>query len=158
VLIDHGRIVQVDRPQDMYFRPRSLFAAKFLGETNLFEGKLTGSGIGRLSLETRDGPFDVVSNDVPVSGNDAAVMSVRPEAMSFRQSDAQLDYAMDAEVADVIFSGSRSFFHLVSRGGQKFRVQVQNMPGAALPTAGDKVHVSWRKDSATVLPLARTSS
>lgn len=158
VLIDHGQIVQVDRPQDMYFRPRSLFAAKFLGETNLFEGKLTASGIGQLTLETQDGPFDVVSIDASLSGNDAAVMSVRPEAMSFRQSNAQLDYAVDAEIAGVIFSGSRSFFHLVSLGGQKFRVQVQNMPGAALPVAGDKVHVSWRKDSATVLPLSHVSS
>ncbi|MFA6153470.1 ABC transporter ATP-binding protein [Mesorhizobium sp.] len=151
VLIDRGRIVQVDKPQDMYFRPRTLFAAKFLGETNLFEGKAGASSDGQILLQTPDGPFDITAGAVPMGGAHTAVMSVRPEAMSFRRCASQDDHELEAEIDDVIFSGSRSFFHLVSRGGQKFRVQVQNLPGAELPGTGDMVHVCWRKDSAIIL-------
>jgi spermidine/putrescine transport system ATP-binding protein len=40
VLMEKGRIIQIDAPPQMYQTPRSLFAAKFLGETNLIEGSV----------------------------------------------------------------------------------------------------------------------
>ncbi|TIT25662.1 MAG: ABC transporter ATP-binding protein, partial [Mesorhizobium sp.] len=51
VLMEKGRFVQVDRPEDMYAKPKSLFAAKFLGETNLFEAKVTHvNGVGTTAV------------------------------------------------------------------------------------------------------------
>ncbi len=154
VLIDRGQVVQIAEPRDMYTHPKSLFAAKFLGETNLFEGKLVKTDGGKISLLTKDGSFEISQNSAAHSIAEEAVMSVRPETMTFRQADPGTDYTIQAEVIDVIFTGSRSFFHLVSSGGQKFRVQVQNTPGAALPQVSDKVHVAWRKDASPILPAA----
>ena len=37
-LMNDGRIEQIGTPQDLYFRPRTLFAADFLGESNLLAG------------------------------------------------------------------------------------------------------------------------
>src|SRR5258706_2664036 len=37
-LMNHGRIDQLGTPSDLYFRPRSMFVADFLGESNLLEG------------------------------------------------------------------------------------------------------------------------
>src|SRR5580765_8070366 len=37
-LMNHGRIEQLGTPSDLYFRPRTLFVAEFLGESNLLEG------------------------------------------------------------------------------------------------------------------------
>lgn len=153
VLIDRGHIVQVAEPREMYAHPNCLFAAKFLGETNLFEGKLVNADDGRFSLVTKDGAFEFIRNGAGLSANETVVMSVRPEIMSFRQCDPTNEYAIHAEVIDVIFTGSRSFFHLISPGGQKFRVQVQNAPGIALPQVADKVCVAWRKDGSSVLPM-----
>ena len=43
VVMRNGRIEQVGRPEDLYFRPRTLFVARFIGgENNFLEGKLIG--------------------------------------------------------------------------------------------------------------------
>src|SRR3954467_5891503 len=39
-----GRIEQIDAPADVYGRPRTRFAATFVGETNIFDGRLAGPG------------------------------------------------------------------------------------------------------------------
>jgi putative spermidine/putrescine transport system ATP-binding protein len=56
-----GRIVQFDRPRELYRRPSTLFAADFLGTANLFRGR---------ELSALDGP---------VGPNDDVVGVVRPE-------------------------------------------------------------------------------
>lgn len=156
VLIDRGRIVQVDTPREMYTHPGSLFAAKFLGETNFFEGDLVKAHDGTLRLETQDGPFHI-HVQTPAKVGETAVMSVRPEVMTFTAGPAPEEYSMTAAVRDVIFTGSRSTFHLTSSAGQAFRVQVQNTPNATLPQRGGQVTVSWRKDSVSVLPRGESA-
>ena len=37
-LMNHGKIEQLGTPSELYFRPRTLFVADFLGESNLLEG------------------------------------------------------------------------------------------------------------------------
>ncbi len=49
-LMNRARIEQVDTPQDLYFHPRSLFAADFLGDSNILAGRLA-SGV----LDARGG-------------------------------------------------------------------------------------------------------
>jgi len=39
-IIREGRIIQVDTPEELYKRPKSLFAASFLGESNFLRGEV----------------------------------------------------------------------------------------------------------------------
>lgn len=43
VLLNYGRIEQIGSPQELYFRPKNLFTAKFFGETNVAIGKVLKS-------------------------------------------------------------------------------------------------------------------
>ena len=50
-IMDHGHIVEVGTPRDIYLHPRSRFAAQFVGLTNILPVKMTsseGSGSARL--------------------------------------------------------------------------------------------------------------
>ncbi|MBI1384244.1 MAG: ATP-binding cassette domain-containing protein [Rhizobiales bacterium] len=40
VVMDHGRIMQVGSPYDVYARPASTFVANFIGTANLFDGEV----------------------------------------------------------------------------------------------------------------------
>src|SRR5688572_1487634 len=53
-LMNHARIEQIDSPENLYFRPRSVFAADFLGDSNIFKARLAA---GRL-----EGPGGLVVN------------------------------------------------------------------------------------------------
>jgi iron(III) transport system ATP-binding protein len=45
VVMNKGRIEQVDAPHKLYARPRSRFVAGFIGRTNFLEGTKQGSDV-----------------------------------------------------------------------------------------------------------------
>ncbi|QUS53998.1 ABC transporter ATP-binding protein [Pseudovibrio brasiliensis] len=44
-LMRNGEVVQLDTPEDIYFRPNSLFAAKFFSDLNEIPGKVVGGRV-----------------------------------------------------------------------------------------------------------------
>ncbi|MBT9370358.1 ABC transporter ATP-binding protein [Rhizobium sp. CSW-27] len=44
-LLNHGRLVQLGRSQDLYRRPQSLFAAAFFSEINRLDGRVRGGAV-----------------------------------------------------------------------------------------------------------------
>jgi iron(III) transport system ATP-binding protein len=73
VLMRHGRVEQVDPPQALYARPRTAFAAEFLGRMNLWRGRRADGGgiaVGRAHLAT-------LSMNGPVG--QAVRVGIRPE-------------------------------------------------------------------------------
>ncbi|TAM78109.1 ABC transporter ATP-binding protein [bacterium] len=44
-LLNHGRVEQVGTPEEMYRKPRTMFAATFIGRSNTLEGTLIESGL-----------------------------------------------------------------------------------------------------------------
>lgn len=53
-LLNHGRLVQLGTPDEIYMRPNSAFAAEFVGRSNILNGVVTqrdGSGDGILSMD-----------------------------------------------------------------------------------------------------------
>ncbi|MGO8870577.1 MAG: ABC transporter ATP-binding protein [Acidimicrobiales bacterium] len=73
-VIRAGRIGQSDTPEHLYTRPDDPDLARFLGETNLIEGSISGR-----TVTTRLGTLPLVpSSDAPADGTPVEV-SVRPE-------------------------------------------------------------------------------
>jgi iron(III) transport system ATP-binding protein len=76
-----GRIVQYAAPQDLYSRPADAALARFIGDANLLEGRLTGSAPpgddAAMAVDTILGRLPV-SGDVSPGSADVTVL-VRPE-------------------------------------------------------------------------------
>lgn len=144
VLMEKGRIVQVDQPEDLYARPRSLFAAKFLGEINLLEGAVAG---GRIA--TQEGEM-VLPQGATTPTNGKAILAIRPELIAFGTGPGK--QTVCGVVQEVVFTGSRSFYSVQLDGGSVFRVQVQRSIGAQLPQLGDRIDISWHVDSGVLVP------
>ena len=62
-VMEAGRIVQIGTPREIYVRPATRFVASFIGDTNLFEGKVRQREGGYLSVETADG--EMVAHGAP---------------------------------------------------------------------------------------------
>jgi ABC-type Fe3+/spermidine/putrescine transport system ATPase subunit len=152
VLMDRGRIVQVDRPEAMYASPRTLFAAKFLGETNLFEGHIAGSDNGAAVIATEGGPTFVVRDPVPAGGR-GVMISLRPESLSFDRRTGEGRNTMTGTVEDITFTGSRSFYSIILPNQQRVRVQVQRSAKHRSPIRGAQAEIFWDSDDVIVLPL-----
>ncbi len=62
-VMDHGRIVQVGTPAEIYESPATRFVADFIGSVNLFEGQVTGAGRDSLDIHCAElgGEMHVIS-------------------------------------------------------------------------------------------------
>jgi iron(III) transport system ATP-binding protein len=80
-IIDRGRIMEMGAPRDIYLHPRSLFAAQFVGLTNVIPVKIAGrEDQGRFRLDT---PFASLlcqpEDSAHLVEGDKAMILIRPE-------------------------------------------------------------------------------
>jgi len=70
IIINQGKIEQIGNPEDIYNKPKSLFVAQFIGQSNILKGNVTSDGI-----ETEIGklPYN------PPIKEDSIIILIRPE-------------------------------------------------------------------------------
>ncbi|WP_248309333.1 ABC transporter ATP-binding protein [Bosea sp. AK1] len=98
-LMNNGGIVQLGRPADLYFAPRDLFAANFLGEANILTAQPgTEPGAARAAGATirYDGPAPA-----PLG---ALSLLIRPECFSLGEGEAA-DNRLSGRLTDVTMLG-----------------------------------------------------
>lgn len=66
VVLNNGRIEQVDSPEDLYAAPRTRFVADFIGDANLLQGTIVNEiAPGHWQVNTALGMFNVASETSP---------------------------------------------------------------------------------------------
>jgi spermidine/putrescine transport system ATP-binding protein len=95
VLMRAGRVEQQGAPADLFERPASRFAARFMGVENIFDGRVRTVESGRVVLAVGD----VMVTGTPLSGwrpsqGEAAFAAVRAEHVRLGASDAGLTGAV----------------------------------------------------------------
>ncbi|SFH64887.1 ABC transporter ATP-binding protein [Albimonas pacifica] len=110
-VINAGRVEQVDAPYDLYARPRTRFAAEFIGRTNLIEGR---RGAGRLT-------FPAFSIPDPEGGSEAVLASIRPQNLRLAARGAEAaprpgEVQLAARIGERIFLGERWDYGLTLEG------------------------------------------
>ncbi len=83
VVLSHGRIEDHGPPERVYLRPSSRFAAGFMGDSNLLDGRVV-EGEGGLVVETALGAIPASAG----SPGDRVVVSIRPEHLRLDGSGA----------------------------------------------------------------------
>jgi putrescine transport system ATP-binding protein len=150
-LMDRGRLVQVAPPAEIYERPRSRWVADFVGDINLFQGRLADD---RLSVEgTAAGNLRTASK--PEADPGAVVwLAVRPEKVRITR-EAPVPEGVNctsATVVDIGYLGGVSTYKLRIRDGSLVRAAVANVGGAERPIGFDEhVWLSFSPEAATVL-------
>jgi iron(III) transport system ATP-binding protein len=73
-VMNHGEILQIASPHEVYAKPANLFVAQFVGEMNFIKGAVTGPG----KIES---PVGVIAAPVPHGVNTGAevTLAIRPE-------------------------------------------------------------------------------
>jgi putative spermidine/putrescine transport system ATP-binding protein len=117
-----GRLQQFDVPEAIYLRPRSGDVARFIGRSNLIEGrvesKLPDEGAWlRFRIDTALGTVEA-DHDQPLAPGQTVQVTIRPEAIHF---DACGPY--QGQVATSYFLGSSVEHTVQCAGGQTLLVQ-----------------------------------
>ncbi len=147
-LMNQARIEQIDTPEGLYFRPRSVFAADFLGDSNIFQGQL--SGAGRV-----EGPGGLVVDGVS-TGAAAGPMTaiIRPESIRLLGGAETAEGSVAGSIDNVVFVGG--FVRVFTRLSDGTIVQLKGptRPGLRLPSPGESVRLGWPAAATVLLPEA----
>ncbi|MDB5325107.1 MAG: putative transporter ATP-binding protein [Phycisphaerales bacterium] len=103
-VLNHGKIEQIGKPQDLYLRPKNKFVANFMGETNFLPGTVTERDGDKTVVKTAIGPIvsGQVNNGATVG--DSVNVSIRPEALKVGTGGPALN-RFDATIHDTIYLG-----------------------------------------------------
>jgi putrescine transport system ATP-binding protein len=154
-VMDHGKVIQVDTPQQVYEAPKSVYVADFIGDVNLFEGTVSKSGTDVCEISYHDGEPPIIAElTCEVSQGQAVTYAIRPEKILVTR-DKPADRANTAfgKIIDIGYLGNVSTYHVELAGGQMVKAAMTNATRIARRdfTWDDEVWLSWRESAGVVL-------
>ncbi|NPC54853.1 ABC transporter ATP-binding protein [Caenimonas sp. S4] len=151
VLMNGGRIEQQCAPADLYFRPRTVFAADFMGEANLFPATLRAIDGDTVRLDSPVGELQAMRPDFLAGEGAGFTVLVRPENVTMSTSAAPGANVVRGTLRDsIVLSGVVK--HYVSLAGREVIVQEANHARRRTHLPGHEVFLTWNWRDALVLP------
>ncbi|MBY5329615.1 ABC transporter ATP-binding protein [Rhizobium leguminosarum] len=118
-VMSHGKVVQVATPAEIYEAPNSRFVADFIGDVNIFDGKVASSGNGTIEISIDSGfSVRVAASETPSAGS-AVGFAIRPEKMRVGRTppaNASVNAAR-GELWDIAYLGDMTVFHVKLQSG-----------------------------------------
>jgi sulfate transport system ATP-binding protein len=140
VVMDHGRVEQVGSPHEVFEKPASAFVMSFVGNVNVFRGRVEN---GRAFL----GPLEIPYPEYPHAEPRPATGFVRPHEVDvLGEPAANGNGHLRATVLHVHPAGAVSRVHLAAGDGTSLSVELspERYHQLALK-AGDTVYLSPRR-------------
>jgi ABC-type Fe3+/spermidine/putrescine transport system ATPase subunit len=113
-LMNAGVLIQTAAPADLYFRPRTRFAAEFVGVANLIPGTLQGRGADGFRVETGHGPCLAEKGAESVPIGEACLVMIRPQDLRFGEGGNGVN-TLSAEIVGHAFLGPTVRYALKAR-------------------------------------------
>ena len=146
-----GKIAQVGRPAEVYEAPADRYVAGFIGDINLFEGRVAASDGGRVRLISDDGTFEA-DGAGPVG--ETAWVAVRPEKIVVH-AEPQPDgvNTIAGRILDYGYLGDWTTYLVETAPGRTIRAARANATRATVRPLGcdDPVWLTFGPSSAVVL-------
>jgi len=160
-VMQKGQILQIGTPTEVYRRPQSRAVATFIGETNLFQGRvaaiLDGGGV---RVDSPIGPLVAAAAHPtfsPAAGSDVWI-SIRPESVRLTNAAKNTPEPVNTARADAVDGG---FLYLGEIAERKLRIGdvpliSYELNPAAAADAGGSVTVEVAPEDVVLLPRDQT--
>ncbi len=164
-VMNRGLLQQVATPSDLYEFPNSRFVADFIGQVNMFEGRLAVDEPDRAVVQTTELPAPVFLDHGVSGARDATVwVALRPEKIELHKrgegrapptmDDAPTDHnVVPGVIKHLTYLGSESVYDVEIAGGRIVRALRTNLTRWDQEdfTWDEPVWLSWHACSPAVL-------
>ena len=154
-VMDHGQVIQVATPPEIYEQPNSRWVADFVGDVNLIEGRVVAAGGGGTVIDSPAVGRVRASAKAGVKTGDLAWIALRPEKLRFTNEDLQMasDNCAVGTVADIAYLGDLSLYRVRLDTGMEIKVALANVTRLIERAVNwnDRVRVTWAADAGIVL-------
>ena len=146
VLLKDGKIEQVDTPVNIYEKPNSLYVADFLGESNLFKGKVIDKKEEFTLVELDDGnTIKVIAPNAQVEDNVDIV--IRPENIKLGIKEIKGN-CLSGVIKEQIYDGA--YTNILVKDGKKI-IKTMFMGNDKIYSKKQEVFLTWDIEDAIVL-------
>jgi spermidine/putrescine transport system ATP-binding protein len=147
-IMNEGVIEQCGTPEDVYERPTSVFAAGFIGTSNLMSGTWSGGGVTITPTVSIPAPEHHGSAD-----GDAVSVAVRPEKIWLSDLTPEM-FRLPGTIVATVYHGATTQHLVAIAPDVTVSVLEQNLPRMRTEdrwTPGDRVEMGWLPEHTVVL-------
>jgi ABC-type Fe3+/spermidine/putrescine transport system ATPase subunit len=142
VVMKAGKIVEVGSPQDLYMKPKELFSAKFLGETNLLTGIVEKITYQVVDVTLNDSTVNVeVRDEGFFKEGEQCVLAIRPEFIELSRKPTQGN-VLECVVESTSFMGDYYRIELGTSNGEVFLSKAATSVESTRFEVGEKVYIN----------------
>ncbi len=153
-VMDHGRLIQVATPSEIYEQPASRWVADFIGDVNLIEGTVESINDGSTVVIGKDGQRFRFGTSADIWPGMNVWVALRPEKLSITTTpqDAK-ENCVSGTVSDIAYRGNTLVYRVRVASGTDMKVSVTNRQRLVdIPIQiGDGVSLTWTPDAGVVL-------
>lgn len=152
-VMSKGRVQQVGSPEEVYEHPTNRFVADFIGNVNLFDGRLSVDEKDRCAAVTGIGEIHV-GHGVTGTLNMPVGIAVRPEKIEISKQRPEVGVnVFTGKVKEIAYFGSYNTYIVVASDGSRVKITEANTSRQDLSniTWEDDVYFWWGDTAGIVL-------
>jgi len=145
-VMNQGKIEQIGTPTQIYEEPENMFVAKFVGEINVFKGKVCSAQNGQALISVHDQQFRVANRKDLLPFQNVSVL-LRPEdiLVTLDEDSTISEPALPGRIEEVIYKGKTVDLIIKLDAGETiFVTRFFNEDQADVVFhEGQRIHVNW---------------
>jgi putrescine transport system ATP-binding protein len=154
-VMDHGRLIQVATPTEIYERPNSRWVADFIGDVNLIEGRVADAGASATGIASAAaGPLRGLACPDAKTG-DTVWVALRPEKIRIGREPSPIggENCVAGQVENIAYLGDLSVYKVRLDTGFVLKAAVANLTRRIERPIDwdDRVWLTWAPEAAMVL-------
>jgi putrescine transport system ATP-binding protein len=156
-VMDNAKLIQVDTPRELYEKPANRMIAGFVGQVNIFEGQVSGSGKNQTIQSKDTGNALEVLGEHDLADGQTVWVAVRPERLLIKTRAkgraAAAPNKAAGRVTDIMYLGNITHFEITLKSGKHVRLTISEHwdEEEATVRLGDRVEISFEKRAAVLL-------
>ncbi|MDA3950345.1 MAG: ABC transporter ATP-binding protein [Spirochaeta sp.] len=154
VVMNHGRIMQVGTPFEVYSRPANYFVADFIGRANFVPCRVNSATSETVSVAYEGGVREVHSFQGTYSPGDEALTVVRPESLRVtRSAGTKTTGLLTGTVEKRVYLGPTAEYTITVNGSDRtIQAVTYNPVEEGFLEIGDSVEIDFADIAAHLLP------
>ena len=145
-IIADGEMIEQGTPKEIYSNPRKKFTAEFIGEKNIFNGKILEFTKEKIIVNIDGASIEVANNNYNISKNQNVSLSIKSESIQItKDKDTKPENqknSIKGNVSEITFLGQFVRYLVLLNSGQE--IQVRSYEEVNYINLNDAVKLSWK--------------
>ena len=145
-IIADGEMVEQGTPKEIYSNPKNKFTAEFIGEKNIFEGKIKDFNKTKVVVDIDNENIEIANNNYKVKKNQKVSLSIKSESIQIKKisktNSKVSNNQIVGKISEITFLGQFVRYLLVLNNNQE--IQVRSYEEIVNLKVHDTVSLSWK--------------